>query len=135
MASEPSVARYPRSPSDGVSMTAMSINLPPPSWMARIATALGISPRSALAIRLGGPGRGDRPRVDGPGADRRSARVLLQRVGDPAHRAGDREDRLPRPGDHARDAGEGRQREVDVRLGERAPARLADHRLRHGEPP
>ena len=54
-------------------------------------------------------------------------------MGDPACRPRDREDRFPGAGDHARHAGQGRDREVDVRLGQGLLPDLGEHGLGHRE--
>ena len=76
-----------------------------------------------------------RPRVDGPGPQRRVALVLLDRVRDPAGRAGDREHGLAGPRGHPRDLGEHGEREVDVRSGQALAGHFGQYRLGHGQPP
>src|SRR5215471_2745039 len=98
-------------------MTSMSINSRPPF----------LPPKPSLSRRNDWPG------VDAARADRSSARVLLKRVRDPPGCARDREYRLSGPWDHACHDRERGEREVNVRLWQRAPARLRDHRVRYGE--
>src|SRR5487761_1125446 len=87
---------------------------------------------SRLAGRISGRWR--LARVDSAGPQRNVADVLLERVRDPAGRAGHGEDGLSRPADHSRHVRQHREREVDIGLGQGAAAHLGQDGVRDGEP-
>src|SRR6266536_4668033 len=67
--------------------------------------------------------------VEAMQAQRRAVCILLERVGEPAGGAGDREDGLTGTAGHAADAGENRQGEVHVDLRQAALPGLVEHGL------
>ena len=72
---------------------------------------------------------GRRPDVEGARAQRGAARVLLQRMRNPAGGTGNREDGLTSTFDHARRGDEGGESEVDVGLWKPAPVRFGEDRV------
>src|SRR6266496_2806214 len=101
----PSVTRYPRSPRDFVSIALISI--------------------------IASTSRAGWPSVNPARPDGRLACILLQRMREPARRAGYREDRFPGAPDQAGHVGQRGEREVDVRLWQRPAAGLGEHRVGH----